>query len=278
MSRSFLFILLMSFLVQSCRELVTNSFDDFENAITLNAYMAADSIITINVSQTQKMGGDVIEYLEDAQVKLLVNDSLLEQPYLANGNYSAGHKAQSGHTYYCEVIYNDECASATCQIPQSPDLREVQLYPEGWLNDEGMPSPLFELTIGNTPGDTVYYETFVYGLFKNIYGNDAHWYIGEEQSVDLFSNLNERDSTFIHQAEFSHYSYGSNTTCAYIIELRALSKDAYQYLYSYDLYELGRYPEFGAGAVVPYNIYNNVDNGYGIFAGYSAVLSDTLYE
>ena len=31
------------------------------------------------------------------------------------------------------------------------------------------------------------------------------------------------------------------------------------------------------GAPPVFNLYSNVENGYGIFAGYAATLSDTLY-
>ncbi|MBP5590217.1 MAG: DUF4249 family protein, partial [Bacteroidales bacterium] len=63
--------------------------------------------------------------------------------------------------------------------------------------------------------------------------------------------------------------YGSDYTDI-SMELRSLSKDLYKYLRSSYLYEMSRYPYDFLSVEPGYNLYSNIDGGYGIFAGYSS--------
>ena len=62
-----------------------------------------------------------------------------------------------------------------------------------------------------------------------------------------------------------------------IIELRSVSSDYYKFVKQKFLYEQGRYPEFLAASITAFPLYSNVTGGYGIFSGYSAIQSDTIY-
>ncbi|MBK9388775.1 MAG: DUF4249 family protein [Bacteroidetes bacterium] len=62
-----------------------------------------------------------------------------------------------------------------------------------------------------------------------------------------------------------------------ILELRSVSQNYYRFVKQKYLYELGRYPEFMAASTTAFPLYSNINGGYGIFAGYSLVKSDTIY-
>ncbi len=74
------------------------------------------------------------------------------------------------------------------------------------------------------------------------------------------------------------WSLGSDLEYAYVLELRTISVEYYQYMQSLKLYEDGRFPAFDIGSTAPYNLYSNVENGYGIFAAYASTFSDTLFS
>jgi hypothetical protein len=62
-----------------------------------------------------------------------------------------------------------------------------------------------------------------------------------------------------------------------VIELRTVSKEYYQFTRQKYLYETGRFPQFGIGANIAFPLYSNVKDGFGIVAGYSSFVSDTIY-
>jgi len=60
-----------------------------------------------------------------------------------------------------------------------------------------------------------------------------------------------------------------------ILELRSVSYDYYRYAKQKYLYEVNFQPEFGRSNPT-FSLYSNINKGYGIFAGYASVFSDTL--
>jgi hypothetical protein len=62
-----------------------------------------------------------------------------------------------------------------------------------------------------------------------------------------------------------------------IIELRSCSGDYYRFVKQKHLYDKGRFPEFLAASTNAFPLFSNIPGGYGIFAGYSVVVSDTLF-
>ena len=279
MKKIVVFIILI-FAFGSCRELVQDEFPDFENATTINAFLVADSVINIHVSETGKLDNNPLSVVENAEVNLYINDSLVELFHIDNGIYTSGAKAAIETDYRCEVMTeNNSLSEAFCSIPHSPILQSVQLYPNAWLNDEGMSSPVIQFSIENNAHTILYFEARITFYVKSVYDHDSiNYTYSEEQSVALFTNEYDIGTTLTKTIEFASNSWGDDDKNAYVLELRALSKSAYEYLKSIELYELGRYPDFGTGSIVPYNLYNNVTNGYGIFAGYSTVFSDMLID
>ncbi len=272
--------LILFFTLGSCRKMVQDEFPGFESITTVNAFLAANSVINIHVSKTGKIDNAPLSSIKNAKVYLYINDSIVELPHTDNGIYTSGAKAAIETEYRCEVVTGDNSLSeAFCSIPAPPVLLSAQLYPDSWLNDEGIPSPTIRFSIENDASEVVYFEARVIFYRKSIYEHDSiDFRYNEEQPVALFTNEQVAGTVLTKSIEFAPESRGSNSKNAYVLELRALSQSAYKYLKSIELYELGRYPDFGTGSVVPYNLYNNVTNGYGIFAGYSCVFSDMLID
>jgi hypothetical protein len=61
-----------------------------------------------------------------------------------------------------------------------------------------------------------------------------------------------------------------------IVELRQLSFHYYQFIKMQYFYNKGREASGPGGTMTASPIYSNSPSGYGIFAGYSSVLSDTI--
>ena len=73
----------------------------------------------------------------------------------------------------------------------------------------------------------------------------------------------------------SQYCY-SWDSCVYevyehavIVELRHISREYYMFKKDFYFYEKNLYPQFTEGTASAFSIYSNIENGMGIFAGYT---------
>jgi hypothetical protein len=62
----------------------------------------------------------------------------------------------------------------------------------------------------------------------------------------------------------------------FVVELRQVTEDYYRFKKQLYLYEEGRYADGIITSMTNANLYSNIENGYGIFAGYSSFVSDTI--
>lgn len=275
---SFTILILELLLFLSCRKQIEADVFDFEEQLCVNAMLIADSSMKVHVSMAQKMENSQLPTIENAQVFIYNDYENYTLTHEHSGIYTANIPVMSNASYSCIVDADGTIVTANCEIPEKPKLLSVLLNPGGWIDEEGIPMPLFELELDNTANDTLYYEVYVYSYSKHILSSMGTYKYDSEESAEIFSSKGKQGDSFTKQIRFWRRTWGSNRTYAYILEIRALNKDAYLYLQSKGIYDLGRFPEFGVSSPVAYNIYNNIENGSGIFAGYSAVATDTLYE
>jgi len=104
----------------------------------------------------------------------------------------------------------------------------------------------------------------------------------EHIRLALFSNEQIEGDSYTMVINYTTGHYGcQNDICEtqlfpFVLELRSISYNYYQYLKQLYLYNTGRYPDFTGGVVSTFPLHSNVQNGYGIFAGYSSVVSDLI--
>jgi hypothetical protein len=108
--------------------------------------------------------------------------------------------------------------------------------------------------------------------------------LNEGLPLTIFSNEIIIDSVYAMTINYFTGSagFGGNepyrtTLYPLIIELRSCSDNYYRFVKQKHLYEKGRYPEFLAASTNAFPLFSNIPNGYGIFTGYSVVVSDTLF-
>ncbi len=262
----------------SCRQLVNDEFPWFEPRLALNALVTADSLITVHVSVAGQVTHDSLPVLEQATVLVAV-DSGLPMPltYKGKGLYVSDFKAQSLKTYRCMAQTNELGTATTwCKVPAPAILQNVTLDPYGWVNSDGEPSATIGFTIRNQWPDTLYFEAWVAIYSASVSETELKLYFQQQLRLGYFSNLNQPDSVIQKSFNIQPSSTNWYSRTAYVLYLRAVSPDYYHYTESLDLYTEGRYPDFTTGSAIPYNLYSNIENGYGIFAAYTLTLSDTL--
>lgn len=274
MTRLLLMILVLSTLF-SCIKQLPDDFPDFEQTPTLNAFITVDSILQVHLANTGKIEIDSLPILENAEINLFVNDSFVQKlSYLEAGVYTSAQTAKVENTYRCEYQAEDNLVQVEDQVPQPTPVDSVNIIEQGWVNMDGEAWPTLEFSIKNTLDTIKYYEVWIH--YYSIGYNDSLQEFEDKLIVDLFSTEFEKENEIHKSIDFQLYSYGSNDVYVYQMELRTISADYFKYKESLELYFLGRYPDFGSSTPAPYNLYSNVQNGFGIFAAYSSYFTPII--
>jgi hypothetical protein len=285
------FILVVLLLLFSCRDLVENTPASIEPRPVLNSLIKAGNPISAHISLTSGMDTLPLTGLKDAIVELFVDDEFAEILHSAEvGWFISSVVAQAGKSYSLRLqIPGHEMVTASTTIPQPFALLNINHIAIAGKERHGDTHPAVHFTFENNPEIELFYEVHI-RLFKYKYVSSAELraivdpvLLNEGIPLLLFSNQLMTDDHYTMKVNYTTGSHsgvdGRLVTNLYpfVVELRSVSKDYYLFTRQKHLYETGRFPEFGLGANIAFPLYSNVEDGYGIVAGFSSVVSDTIY-
>ncbi len=281
-----IFIFLISLLLISCRDLVQDEFPDFAPVPTVNSILIADSLIKVQVSFAGKIDTNKLEEVNNALVLLtiegVVKDTLVCS---GDGNYFSSNKVDPLKLYSCDVLIPGyPKVSSSDIIPEPTIIYDIVHINQAGKDSEGQIYPSVKFSFKNDPLRNMYFQV---ALRLNKYGHEREAEIieitdpvllNEGIPIPVFSNEIIQGDSYTITINYTTGSADSKGTVLYplVLELRSVSKNYYQFLKQQYLYERGRYPDFGS-SYIPANLFSNVNGGYGIFAGYSSTLSDTIF-
>jgi len=291
LKRPFVFFLLFLpiLLFYSCRKLVQSDFPDFKQVPTVNSFLKADSLLKVHISLASKLDTNELKGLDNAQVQLYVDDVFKELlTSTGNGIYTSTTIVEPLIKYECRVdIPGYETVICSNSIPKPSHLRDIIHISVAGKDQEGMTYPAVKFTFSNNPSEKQYYEARI-----RLFGRETGAMLinivdpvllNEGLPLSVFSNELITDTAYTMTINYftgsaSSTNGGPMTTTLYpfILEVRSVSYDYYQFARQKYLYDTGRFPEFGLSSNQAFQLYSNVKNGYGIFAGYSTVISDTI--
>lgn len=274
---------LLSLCSFSCRELVQDKFPDFDPVPTVNAILIADEPIQISVSMAQKIDTMALKPVEHALVLLTTNG--LQTDTLTfdseSGMYVCDELAKAGNTYYCEVqLDNYKPLVAETSIPQPMALDSVQHIRHGGRDEEGVVFPTVKVTFRTQPGQRQYFEVYLSDGYLTYITDPV--ILNEGLPVALFSNELITDSVYtlsLNVETGSSVGWDGEsyvTMSPYTVEVRSVHADYYRYMKQRYLYQLGIEGDGFTSPVAAFPMFSNVQNGYGIFTGYSKAVSDTI--
>jgi len=279
------------FSFSSCRKLVQSEFGDFKQVPTVNSFLKADSLLKVHISLASKLDTNELKGLDNAQVQLYVDDVFRELlTSTGNGVFTSTTIVEPLIKYECRVdIPGYETVSCSNSIPKPSHLRDIIHISVAGKDQEGMTYPAVKFTFSNTQNEKSYYEARIrlieYGSeqIPDMYNIVDPVLLNEGLPLSIFSNELITDTAYTMTINYftgsaSSTNGGPMTTTLYpfILEVRSVSYDYYQFARQKYLYDTGRFPEFGLSSNQAFQLYSNVKNGYGIFAGYSIVISDTI--
>ena len=277
------------FYFSSCRKLVQSDFPDFAPVPVVNSFLSADSLIKVHISLASKLDTNELKGLDNAQVKLYVDDVFKELLTSAgNGVFTSTTIVEPLKKYECKVdIPGYGTVSCSTSIPKPSHLRDITSIAIAGKDQEGLTYPAVKFTFSNNPAEKQYYEARI-----RLFGRETGAtlinivdpvLLNEGLPLSVFSNELITDTAYTMTINYFTGSAGSSNggptrtnLYPFILELRSVSYDYYQFARQKYLYESGRFPEFGLSSNQAFQLYSNVKNGYGIFAGYSSVISDTI--
>jgi len=279
--------------VTSCEKDYNIDMPQKEKKIVINGLLNPDSTIRVNISKSlfiQDSEDANIPYINNsADVKLYEGDKFIETlTFSEKGNYCSQMKPEVGKNYKV-VVTADGLPKAQCStiIPERVEM--VSLDTATIQEFDGMDyySSEFECTIKfkDPVGKRDYY--MIDASFRYIEGemqSNSLYSTSLDADEDVYNLINTYSGAIILTDEvfdgktaeikvkpslFTGYYYdyyeGSDSKVELFLSLKTISKEYYLYMKTRTLQD-----EVGNGPFVePVQMYNNVENGYGILGSYN---------
>lgn len=276
----------------SCSELVTDDFPRFTAVPAVNSILIAGKQLKVHVSLAGKLDTSELALVNNADIALYTDGSFAENLVPdGNGIYLSSSIVEPQRTYKLEVKvpgFN----TITCNdiLPAPSPILNLTHNNNAGKDEEGTIYPSISLSFKTNPSDSQYFEIVIWTLQHNNESTATQKKItdpvllNEGLPLTIFSNEIISDS--VYTMTINYFTGGAEkigdepwhtTLYPLIIELRSCSHDYYRFVKQKYLYEKGRFPEFLAASTNAFPLFSNVPSGYGIFAGYSVVVSDTLF-
>ena len=299
-TKNLIIISCLSLFLLGCE--TTEKIDDFPlrpSQLVVNCYFHENAIFEFQVSKSLSVLDNAdLKLVNDATVKLFKNNELLETltEQSEDGWYRAENtRPETGEEYSIEVSSPDfeQVLLSTELAPQkvlisdvSVQVRDSSYYEyetgEGRKEYWGQAEGSFNITFSDPASfenfyalsvffiDTMYYDyenpprISVEKRNVSISSDDA----SIENDGDNYIKLLFRDLLFdgqAYQLKIDFEDWQARRGKEYFIELTSLQKGGYLYKRSIGDYYQARNDPFAE----PVQIYSNIENGYGIFTGYS---------
>lgn len=283
-----LICILIGISITSCIQVVTDEFPDFTAIPAINAILVSGRTIDLQISLAEKIDTTFLHLVDDAEVSLYKDGEYVEMlNKQGSGIYRSSLTATPESTFECEILM-DGYGKISCldSLPEYPSIAILDQTNKAGINDEGFYTSSITFSLWEDPARENYYEILL--TLKEdenernlpVFNSDYQFLLNEgiepfSTPTLLFSDqlMNSGMLKLILHYDPMFHSGGSNSQFfpehTLILDVRSISSDYYHFKKQFYLYERNRYPEFVEGVVSPFPIYSNVENGLGIFAGYS---------
>jgi hypothetical protein len=285
---SLLLVVLSTF---SCKKVVQSEFPDIVQKPVVNSILQVDSTLVLNISFNGNLDASKIKQIENATVNIFVDNILTET--ISNGEdglYISNIIVEPNKNYSCEIeVPGYKTLTCNAKIPTLSEIVEIVHEPLAYTDPEGTIFPSTHITFENNPDTIQYFEIIIKNL--RSYNNEEHNYyaslvgiddpilINEGLPIAVFSNELISGTSYTMSLNYNTMSSSWNIadTYPYIVELRSVSYDYYKYAKQLYLFKESVNNDNLTGTCAPVQLYSNINEGFGIFTGYSTYISDTIF-
>jgi hypothetical protein len=295
-------IILLLFALLSCEKQIFIKDTEFEKHLVVNSFFQPDSFFKVHVSESGSVfeAGDSSRNLEDASVVLFEEGNLLEElQHLGSGLYGTKQiKATQGINYQIVVKAGEKTVHGFDKIPTKNALEGIEFFKNAGYTSLNTRYHRINLQFEDNPDEKNFYEVilkFEYLDSLLILGKAtgiSHVYSydpiikNEKAVIDYGFNLtslffsDELVSGKKYNLPVNFYNIGGddvNTAFKLIVHFNTISENYYRYKKKLLLYREFELTDIWEDMREPVILYSNIENGYGIFAGYNS-FTDTIYS
>lgn len=264
-------ILLLS---SSCRKIVQDKFDSFDNKITLNSILVEGETVKLHVSLTNGLNEYALSNITNAKIEMYNQDSLrINFEYGYNGLYISDYVVNENDKFILTIRTATDSIETSCEVPLKTEILNFYVLERAWLNYEGLLQPEVNFTVPNNKSEREYFEASL--LIYNKFGG----FVDVDDPILYFDNLGEDSDSIYKKVRLKFTSFSSSAEAyqyKYKLIIKSVDKNYYEYVKSFEDYNISREPNFSTSSVVPTNLYSNITNGYGVFCAYSKVCSEIV--
>ncbi len=304
MRNPLLFILIASALIFSRSCETTEKIDDFPlrpSQLVLNCLFTSDSTWNIQVSYSLSVLDNApLEMIEDAEIELYKNGELVDHvttPGIDGFYHSDSLLPFEGETYSVKVTapgYEKE-VFAQDYLPERVSLKSLSstlidssfhIWNDYYTDlpvETGHVEGFIDLTISDPPGVSNYYNLQVYMLERRLLDREdsTSWYYRRKpvnySVTDATTEVTSMrggalltDQYFDgmeHKMKIRYNEWDDKPVIdTFYVELISLTEAGFLYRRSIEDYQDAKGDPFSE----PVLVYSNIENGFGIFAGYSS--------
>lgn len=230
---------------------------------TVRLYYTSPVVGKNNLQEwTNNVGKSVVTLSDENQTVTLKSEENSSSVFKVK---SKDFKVVAGKSYTLKVItYDGQKAEATCTIPLNRiDIKTVDTKA---VNAPNFPEPKYLITWMDIPNEQNYYAVYMVAEQINFTTGERRidYDEGENSILDIGyegKRLSTKKSFLLRKRQ------NAGSGFVYISEIQLLNTDINFYKYQKDL-EIQRISADNP-LVEPVNIYSNIKEGFGVFAGYT---------
>lgn len=300
------FIFLIS--IFSCTEIVNFTIPEQEPKLVVSALFNPDSLVRVNLFITQAISTESPNYLSDAKVELFKENNLIGiLNELKNGEYCLNYFPEENSNYSLKISNTPFTeANSQCYLPAKVPVKNAEYVLNAWYNATEMTEmSRCNFVINDPPEVENFYEVIIYEL-REYEGSlpevNSLYTIECNDKAVVAEGLQAYKPTSLLFSDklFNGMEYNFTFDCSYIanridiingvteyftdgkklmVQLRSVSKSYFDFRrswtahkYNQKLLEISDISQIVSYTLTsePVRLYTNIENGLGIFGGYSA--------
>jgi hypothetical protein len=276
----------------SCHQKVDWTPPAFEQKPIVNSIIKIGSPLTVKVSLAVAFNAQATPVVDNAEVFLYVNNEYIETlEYIGDGLYKSQYITQEERDYRCEVVVPGfQPAICSTYMSKRKNIISFEHINKAGVDEEGLTHPAIKITFENEPNKLLYYEVVITltregGIYRpRLLNITDPILLNEGLPIAVFSNELIEGNSYTMTINYSTGSATNANDTGWVtnlyplqVDLRTICYHYYKFIKQQYLYELSTSEAiFSVGATSTYNLHSNVQNGYGIFAGFSSVKSEII--
>jgi hypothetical protein len=301
-------LLLLILVISSCYKEVKIDIPEQDILPVVNSIFQTDSVISLDIRKTQTILENKPTKITDAVVTLFEDGQVREVLEFQGELFTSNTIAKVNAEYTIEIeIPSFETVTAKEKLVDFPKVFSSSFSDSVYVGDEGDLFSQATIEIENT-ADNDYFELnmflrildaeqpeheedFFYGstgsiLYFDPILNDIviqnEGLLSYAPSILVFSNELMPEGKYTLRVNYrpfnsNIYSDNPDADIVLVMKLRKVSKNYYEYKKTLIRHIETQFGDIWDGVGEPVPLFTNIENGYGIFAGYSEV-TDTIYK